>query len=273
MAWSRNCSIWLRRTHTSRLLPITASCSEKRDTSDTVPCNMRRFSKCRLSRGRSDEAAGLVLGSLRCGAADSGGASSAWRFAVGLYRAGRGIRIPRIVFDAAHVAGPQRRLAVALAVPDAVAARAQQAGIPQGTCEKGDFSRIGWFRSRPGGAVHGGRQTAESEQAQGAGILHEAADYISGTVAGCMVDFRHRCESGEAQHLRFSEPRSENLRAGAGVLEGAAAASHLEAWQVAYSAFTAIGRNAPEERAVLEDSGPPLDRLHHSSFADHVSAG
>src|SRR5579864_3246929 len=88
-----------------------------------------------------------------------------------------------------------------------------------------------------------------------------------------MVDLRYRSKSGQAQHFRFSEPRPEDLRAGAFLFESAAAPSHVAARPAADSAFAAHGRDAPEERAFLEDSRPAFHRLHDSTRPHHVSAG
>ena len=57
------------------------------------------------------------------------------------------------------------------------------------------------------------------------GSYSQAAHHISRALAGGLVDLRHRRESGEAQHLRFSESRSEDVRAGAFFVQSAAAAS------------------------------------------------
>ena len=52
-----------------------------------------------------------------------------------------------------------------------------------------------------------------------------------------------------------------------------APASRAEARKVAHTAGAPDGRDAAQERAVLEDSGPALDRLHHPARADHFPAG
>lgn len=59
--------------------------------------------------------------------------------------------------------------------------------------------------------VDGRREVAEPGAIEGARIVSQVADDVSGAVARGVVNVRDWGEPGEAQHLRFSEPRSEVL--------------------------------------------------------------
>src|ERR1022692_5198600 len=52
--WWRNCSMWFRRTRTSRLRRTMESCSVRMDISDTDRSITKKCGKCRLWKGRFD---------------------------------------------------------------------------------------------------------------------------------------------------------------------------------------------------------------------------
>src|SRR5207237_6915751 len=95
---------------------------------------------------------------------------------------------------------------------------------------------------------------------------------LPNALASCMVYICHRRISQQASYLRLSQPRRTNIRAGAFFFESTAASARAAAGTVAHSAVTPVGRDAPQERAVLENSGPAFDRLYYSARAHHVSA-
>src|SRR5579863_6587943 len=111
--------------------------------------------------------------------------------------------------------------------------------------------------------MDGGRKVAASGAVETGGIVPKAAHHLPGALAGGVVDFRDGCESREAQYLRFSESGSPDLRAGAFFGQGSGATPRAAHWQMGDPAVAADGRNAEEERAVLEDSRSARSRQHY----------
>src|SRR5579883_274461 len=167
--------------------------------SGTVRYSTRRFWRCHSSRASCDEAISAGSRVFTRGGGAFAALASVRRLRV--RRAGCGICVSRIVSDARDRVLRERCVASDLALSRVMAARAEARTFWRGPCEEGDFSRPRRARSESGGALDGGRQAAESGAAAGRGLLHAAADHVSGAVAGGLVYVCYGRESGEAQHF------------------------------------------------------------------------
>ena len=162
-----------------------------------------------------------LLGSVRCAGAHRGrhvrspGAarSSLSPAPSGLYRAWRGLCLFGLVSEPSDGLPARSGLDSDLALSRAVALAHPQEGAQERPRAEADLSRARRLRSRTGRAVHERGQAAEFVAASRAGRLPPLANHLSAAFPGCLVDVRHRRQSGQAQLVRFFEPQYSHLRA------------------------------------------------------------
>ena len=123
------------------------------------------------------------------------------------------------------------------------------------------------------GALHGRGQNASPGEAARAGRLQPVADDVSAALAGGLVDFRHRRQSRQAQHVRLPEPQHEDLRAGTFLLAGWRAQEVSQDREMANPFGQTDGRAAPQEPHVLEYSGRASGWMHGAAGSHYVPAG
>ena len=189
-----------------------------------------------------------------------------------LHRAGRRIRVSRLVSDVAGRVPDERRLVSVVAFPYGLARDPPPERVPARAREEDYFPGARRFRSAVDRTVHGGRQASESRAAGFGRELSQAAHYLPGALTGGLVNLCDRSQSCQAQHLRFSRPQSENLLAATLLGSRRPAPARAAFGTLSHPALAADARAAPEEPAVLEDPGQPGHRMYDPAGTHYVSA-
>ncbi len=110
------------------------------------------------------------------------------------------------------------------------------------------------------------------QRLQQQGLIPPPPHHLSIAFAGCLVDFRNRRQSRQAQHFRFSQSQFEILRSRTLIVEGAAAAPCAPHRPLPRSTLPARRRNAAQKRAILEDPWRSRDWQHDYPCAHHLPA-
>ena len=128
-------------------------------------------------------------------------------------RAGRGFRRPVFFLDAFRCVLLFRVCFFRLAVPAAVSPVAAAQGLRESADQTRRDSGLRWHGSGTCRTIHRRRQLPNLAKLRERGTFRKLRTTYPGDFSGRMVNVHDRRESGQAQHLRFSGPRSQQLSA------------------------------------------------------------